>query len=127
MTAIAAAGVVCAALALLLRREHPAVSMCITIAAGAALLMSLADSILQIISVMRGLAEKYDMRSEYINLVLKATGVAYAAEFAAQTCRDAGEGSIAAKIELGARVLIVCMSLPVLTALLDTAMKVLPS
>ncbi len=37
----------------------------------------------------------------YVETILKIIGIAYIAEFAAQITKDAGQGAIASKIELG--------------------------
>jgi stage III sporulation protein AD len=58
--------------------------------------------------------------------VLKITGIAYIAEFGAEVCKDAGEGSIASKIELAGKVTIIVLAVPIITSLLDLIIKVMP-
>ena len=48
------------------------------------------------------------------------TGITYVAEFAASLCRDAGHQAIASQIEIFAKLSLLAVSLPVVTALLDT-------
>jgi stage III sporulation protein AD len=52
--------------------------------------------------------------------------MAYIVEFGAQISRDAGEDSIALKIELGGKVLIMVLAIPILLALMDLIIKILP-
>ena len=50
----------------------------------------------------------------YCQTHLKNIGIAYIAEFAAQITKDAGLGSIAAKIELSGKIFILAMAIPIL-------------
>lgn len=52
--------------------------------------------------------------------------MAYLATFGAQLSKDAGEGSIAALIELAGKVLILVLAIPLFTALLETLLRLLP-
>ena len=53
-------------------------------------------------------------------------GVAYLAEFGAQVCRDAGENSIAAKIEFAGKIIILIMAVPILMAVLESIISFIP-
>lgn len=63
----------------------------------------------------------------YIETILKIIGIAYIAEFAAQITKDAGQGAIASKIELGGKILILAMAIPILTVMIETIIKMIPS
>ena len=54
----------------------------------------------------------------YLDVLFKIIAVSYIAKFAAQVCQDAGEGSVAVKVELAAKIIIIALSLPVVNALL---------
>ena len=77
----------------------------------------------QISVVVRFITELLDMvaieKTYYLQL-LKMLGVAYAAEFAASICKDAGQQSIAGMIELFAKISIVVLSIPGLVFLVET-------
>ena len=72
MTIIAAIGIICAALALLLRREHPSVSMAIGIAAGVLILTNIADYVVMLVTSLENFAQEHNMHEQYISLILKA-------------------------------------------------------
>lgn len=63
--------------------------------------------------------------STYINTMLKMLGVTYLAEFASGICKDAGYQTIAGQIEIFAKLSILALSMPVLTALLQTIQEFL--
>jgi len=62
----------------------------------------------------------------YIETILKIIGIAYIAEFAAQITKDAGQGAIASKIELGGKILILAMAIPIITVLIETIIQMIP-
>ena len=47
-------------------------------------------------------------------------GITYVGQFSAGICRDAGYSSIAGQIEIFSRLAILVISMPVLTALMET-------
>ena len=47
-------------------------------------------------------------------------GITYVAEFSSGICKDAGYQTIAVQIEIFGKLMILVLSMPILTALLDT-------
>ena len=60
-------------------------------------------------------------------ILLKMTGIAFLAEFAISICKDAGETSIANKVEIGSKAIIISMSIPIIYNLLEVILKILPN
>ena len=56
----------------------------------------------------------------YLAVLLKILGITYLAEFSSNLCKDAGHGAIGSQIELVGKLTILCVSMPVLLALLET-------
>ena len=54
------------------------------------------------------------------------TGIAILTEFAVSICKDSGESAIASKIDLGGKVIVISMSIPIISALLEIIMKIIP-
>lgn len=63
----------------------------------------------------------------YVETILKIIGIAYIVEFASQVTKDAGQGSIASKIEMAGKIVILAMAVPILTVLIEMILKMLPS
>ena len=63
--------------------------------------------------------------SSYLNTLLKMTGITYIVEFASGICKDAGYQTIAGQIETFAKLTILALGMPVLTALLETVREFL--
>jgi len=78
-----------------------------------------------IASSVEEIAQRANLDSIYLTTVLKVIGIAYIAEFGSQICKDSGEGAIASKIELGGKVLMMVLALPILTALLEAVLAIL--
>ena len=76
---------------------------------------------------MENICNKSGINSKYLEILLKMTGIAFLAEFAISICKDSGEGSIASKIELGSKAIIISMSIPIIYNLLEVILKILPN
>ena len=63
---------------------------------------------------------------EFVELLLKITGISILAEYAMSICRDSGESAIASKIDFGSKILIISLSIPVISSTLETLVKLLP-
>ena len=66
------------------------------------------------------------VNSSIYSVVLKIIGVGYLTEFASSVCSDTGNSSLADKVLLGGKIVILVMSLPIVTSILDIVMQLLP-
>ncbi|HBF38342.1 MAG TPA: stage III sporulation protein AD [Firmicutes bacterium] len=110
---------------IIIRREKPEMAVVLAIAAAGIILSALLKSIAQIITVFESLALKSQFNLDYLKLIIKILGLAYLAGFGAQICKDAGEGSMAAKIELAGKIIILTLGIPVMVGLLNMILKIL--
>ena len=79
-----------------------------------------------IFAYFNGLIEKTGIDSSLFVLIIRVIGVAYLIEFATDICLDTNNLSIANKISLAGKVIIICMALPVITNLFNMIIKILP-
>jgi stage III sporulation protein AD len=112
---------------LVLRAYRPELAVQAAVAAGVVLLLIAVTELSGVMAMIDQIVAKYGLNSEHIKVVIKVIGIAYLAQFAAQTCRDAGEGAIASKVELVGRVLIVTVAVPVVISILDVLGTLLQS
>lgn len=75
---------------------------------------------------MNSLSVKAQINKEFIGLLIKITGIAFLSEFAVSICRDSGESAIATKVEIGGKIIILALSIPIITNLLQIILNVLP-
>lgn len=82
----------------------------------------------QLTSVFQFLKTVYDQMTygkEFFPIIIKVLVVAYLADFTAQLCKDAGEGSIGSKVELAGKIVIFYLSLPILMSILNLINSIL--
>ncbi len=89
------------------------------IAAAATIFLILLPQIALAVRLLETVALKAHIELRFLDVVLRVIGIAYLAEFGAQVARDAGEGALAQKLELGGKVLILVLAIPVVNALLS--------
>lgn len=119
-------GLAAALLALIVKQYRPDIAMLITLTTGIVLFVLSMGNINTIILAVEALAHKANLDSIYLSTVIKIIGIAYIAEFGSQICKDTGEGTIASKIELGGKILMMVLALPILTGLIESILKILP-
>lgn len=84
------------------------------------------DKLTGIIDMLNSLASKANVNNQFLGILLKITGIAFLTEFAVSICKDSGESAIANKIDFGGKVIIIGMSIPIISALLELIIKMLP-
>lgn len=72
---------------------------------------------------LRDLFNKSGNSSVYFTTALKALGVSYISTFAADICRDYGLSALAQVSETTGKITIFLLSLPLMTAVLEAALK----
>ncbi len=119
-------GLVVAVLAVLVRGVRPEFGLLLALGFGVLVFLFVLDKLGLVVGLFRDLARRAAVDEAYLATLLKILGVAYIAEFGAQVCRDAGEGTIASKIELAGKILIVLLALPIFAGLLEAVVRLLP-
>lgn len=92
----------------------------ISIALGMLIFASLLGKISLLKDVLNEVSNVVGLNSDYFKTLWKILGITYAAEFSSAICKDAGYQTIALQIEVFAKITILVLSLPVLSALLQT-------
>lgn len=117
------AALLCAVIALTVREGHRAMGTAFALAAGAALLMPLLAYLREAVETLKAIASYADLGGERMALIVKMLGIAFAGEFAAQACRDAGEGGIAMRVELCGKVLLLLLAAPLLREMAELILE----
>ncbi|WP_227938554.1 stage III sporulation protein AD [Alkalihalobacillus deserti] len=120
-------GLIATFLALVIKEQKPLFAFMLTVFVGILIFLFLIDEIAKIINMLEGIAEQANMNMMYLQTILKIIGIAYIAEFGAQIAKDAGQAAIASKIELAGKILILVMAIPILTAVIEMVLALLPS
>lgn len=123
---IAALAVCAAVCALVLRRMRSEMGAALSIAAGLMVLLLAIPMVAQVMSGLSDMAQSGGVSDGYMAQLLKVAGVSLLMDFAAQTCRDAGEESLAMKAELAGRVMLLALALPFMQTLLGQILSLSP-
>jgi len=109
----------------LLRQQKPELAMQLSIAAGVMLFALMMAKVLRVVEVMQTLASRASLEQAHMDTVLKIIGIAYVADFGAQVLQDAGERSVATKVEMAGKIIIMLLAVPIVLAVLDAILNLL--
>ena len=116
----AAAAVAAALCAVVVKQHAREVGAVLALAAGALLLGAALGAIEEVRALADELGELIGLSPAVLAPVLKTVGIAILTRIAAELCRDAGEGGIAAAAETAGAAAAVLTALPLLRAVLST-------
>ena len=111
---------------IILKQYKPEFAMYASILGGALILLMSIGKLDGIISLLQNISSKTAINGEFLGILIKITGIAFLTEFAVSICKDSGETAIANKVDLGGKVIIIAISVPIVSALLETLINVLP-
>ena len=109
----------------ILKQYRPEFAIYASILAGVLILSLASDTLSGIIDMIQSISSKTNINNDFLIILIKITGIAILTEFAVSICKDAGESAIASKVDVGGKILIISLSIPIINALIDTIVKIL--
>ena len=119
-------GLISLIIIIIMKQYRPEFAIYVSLIAGVLIFSFVIGKFSSIINLLKSISNKAGINSSFLSILLKITGIAFLAEFAVSICKDSGESAIASKIELGSKVIIITMSLPIISSLLDVILRILP-
>ena len=119
-------GLIGTVLALFVKERNKEAAVIVSLATGIIIFLFAVSRIAAVIEVLWKLATRAQVNLFYLTTVLKIIGISYIEEFGAQVCRDAGEGATAGKIEFAAKILVMVLALPIIVAILESLLRLIP-
>lgn len=119
-------GLVALIIIVILKQYRPEFAMYVSLSAGVIIFALIFTKLSGIIELLKNLSSKASINNQFITLLIKITGIAILTEFAVSICKDTGETAIANKVDLGGKVIIMSMSIPIMCSLLETIVQILP-
>ena len=119
-------GLIALVISIILKQYRPEYAIYVSIVAGILILLFIMSKVTGIINLLKSISEKTYINKQFLSILLKITGIAIITEFAVSICTDAGEKAIASKIEIGSKVIIIAMSIPIISSLLELIIEILP-
>ena len=123
--AFVGAGIIGAVLSVVLRQYKAEFSIYITLITGMLMLGAAVTAVKPVIETVSGYLQIADPDTSYADVLIKSLAVCYITQMASDSCADAGEKSIAAKIELAGKFAIVLLALPVFDRLMEVIKQLL--
>jgi len=111
---------------LIVRQVKPDFASLVTLTGGILILLMLVEYLNQVFDVINYIIEKTNLTPGLFGIVLKIIGIGYLTEFTANICTDAGSSSLAGKVLLAGKIVILVMSLPILTNIIEIIVGILP-
>ena len=119
-------GLISVCLIIIMKQYKPEFTIYISLIAGILILLFTFNKLAGIINLLQNYGNKLSVNGKFIALLIKITGIAILTEFAVSICKDSGETAIASKIDFGGKIIIIAVSIPIFSSLLETVGKILP-
>lgn len=97
----------------------------VVIAFGALIFLQIAEQLQTLLQTLLQISEQAGVNVIYLTTIFKIIGIAWLTEFLCQVCRDAGSSALAVKLEFAAKMAILLLAFPVLTAVLESIVTIL--
>ena len=120
-------GLLALILIIVIKQYRPEFALYISLIAGVLILVIAMDKLTNIIELLKQICNESGINSKFLGILLKMTGIAFLAEFAISICKDAGEMSLANKVELGSKAIVISMSIPIIHNLLEIILNLMPA
>ena len=110
---------------LVLRPTRPEIAALVSIAGCLVVLFMFVQSLSGVIVSIQNIVSRTGIRSDVFSALLKIIGIGYITEFSASICKDAGNDSMAQKVLLAGKVIILVLALPIVNNLIDIVVGIL--
>ena len=110
---------------MLLKERKKELAILVALVTGAIIFLAILGKLGEIISFINSIADRANIDTVYIGIVLKILAIAYLSSFCSEICKDAGANSIASKVEFAGKILILALAIPILMAVLNSILQIL--
>ena len=117
-------GLTRAILSVVVRQYKPELAVAIPILVAVSIIGICAPYIETVVAMIENMADSTGIEMSQVRIVIKIIGVAYICQFASDICKDIGESSVSSKIELGGKVVIITLSMPIIYNLLELVNRI---
>lgn len=124
---IVGVGLLTCVVAIIIRQIRPEMYVVVVLSGSIVMLFMIVDRLSTVFDFFSNIINSAGIKFETFACVLKILGVGYLCEFANSICVDTLNSSIGDKIILAGKVIIVCLSIPILKTLLSTIVQMLPA
>lgn len=112
-------------IAVLLKQNSPVFSLVVVVFAGVLLLAFILSDIKYFILDIKNIINLSNIDNKYFTVALKALGICYLTQFTGEICNDFGQTSIASKVDLAGKLLILTLTLPLIKDVINITLELL--
>ncbi len=110
-----------------IKQYKPEFKVYISLIASTIIILLILSKISGIVELLTSITNRINGTSyNFLKILIKITGIAFLTEFAVSICNDTGESAIATKVDLAGKVIIITVSIPIISSMLETILKILP-
>ena len=110
---------------ILVKQIKPEIAILISIVGSVIIIIMTVNILSSVITTIYQIFQTTGVESALLTPLLKIVAIGYIAEFGANICCDAGASSVADKILFAAKIIILVVSLPVVTTVIDMVVALL--
>ena len=111
---------------LLLRTNRPELAAVVSLVGGVVVLLMFVGALEGVIGGITSIVNRTGIKSEVFSALLKIIGIGYLTEFASGICNDAGNTSMAQKVVMAGKVIILVLAMPIVNNLIEVIVRILP-
>lgn len=123
---IVAIGLIACFACLIIKPIRPDFSILVSIVGGLIIVFLIINYLSSIFSSISSMITTTGLNSGFYTVLIKIIGIGYLIEFACGICSETGNSGLGDKILLGGKIVIMAMSLPIVTNILNIIMGLLP-
>lgn len=123
---IMAIALIVGSLLVYIRQHRGDLAVAISLGVGVLVFLLIREELAAVVYQLSELTSKAGLNNLYLGTVLKIIGISYLIGFAAQACRDANEKGLGEQVEFAGKILILFIAVPVMLAVLDSILQLLP-
>lgn len=116
---VIALGLVATTLCILLKQYQPEYALFVSIISGFIIFSVVITNLLPTFTMMSNLMTQAQIKSDYVEAIVKTLGVCYLTQLVTDSCKDAGQTAIASKVEMASKVYIILLALPLFQDLIN--------
>ena len=117
--------IICIFSSSILKKYNPEISSLVSVSGGVIIFLLCLEELKNVLDFFTEIYSLTNISFDFITIILKALGVGYLTEFAADIAEDFGNKIIASKVLLGGKIVLCGMTLPVISKLLNLLFSLL--
>ncbi len=110
---------------MLIKQTKPEIAIIISIVGSVIILIMAVNILNSVITSFYKIFQTTGVETALLTPILKIIAIGYLAEFGAGICSDAGANSVADKILFSAKIIILVISMPIITTVIDMVVSLL--